>query len=72
MRAATVAGTVVGLIGAIALTRLIGSLLYSTSPTDVLTFAGVTLLFLAVAAVACFIPARNVTSIDPLIALRYE
>jgi ABC-type antimicrobial peptide transport system permease subunit len=63
---------VVGIAGAIALTRLLATLLYSTSPTDGITFAAVSMLFLAVAALACFIPARQVTEIDPLIALRQE
>jgi len=67
-----IVGTVIGLAGAIALTRLLTSLLYATSPTDGLTFAAVSLLFIAVAAVACFLPARQVTSIDPLNALRQE
>ncbi|MFL6352247.1 MAG: ADOP family duplicated permease [Bryobacteraceae bacterium] len=67
-----VAGTVLGIVGAVALTRLLAALLYATSPTDVLTFSAVSLLFFAVAALACFIPARQVTSIDPLIALRQE
>ncbi len=65
-------GTVVGMVGALALTRLLKSLLYETSPTDVLTFVAVSALFIAIAAVACFIPARRVTAIDPLIALRQE
>jgi ABC-type lipoprotein release transport system permease subunit len=56
----------------LALTRLLTSLLYATSPTDVFTFASVSLLFLTVAAVACFIPARQATVIDPLVALRQE
>jgi ABC-type antimicrobial peptide transport system permease subunit len=55
-----------------ALTRLLSTLLYATSPTDVLTFLAVSLLFLAVGAAACFVPARQVTAIDPLIALREE
>jgi len=63
-----IAGTIVGLAGA--LTRLLASLLYATSPTDVPTFAAVSAGFIAVAAVACFVPARQVTSIDPLEALR--
>ncbi|MGI9071136.1 MAG: ADOP family duplicated permease [Bryobacteraceae bacterium] len=67
-----VAGTVLGIVGSVALTRLLSALLYATSPTDLLTFSAVSLLFLAVAAVACFIPARQVTSIDPLTALRQE
>jgi putative ABC transport system permease protein len=67
-----VAGTVLGILGSVALTRLLSALLYATSPTDLLTFSAVSLLFLTVAAVACFIPARQVTSIDPLTALRQE
>jgi putative ABC transport system permease protein len=65
-------GTLVGIAGALALTRLLSTLLYDTSTTDVTTFAAVALVFLTVAAVACFIPARSVTSIDPLVALRQE
>jgi putative ABC transport system permease protein len=68
----TAAGAAVGLAGAIALTRLLETVLYATSPTDVATFVAVTALFLAIAAVACLIPARQVTSIDPVIALRRE
>jgi putative ABC transport system permease protein len=66
------AGTALGMAGAATLTHLLSTFLYGTSPTDFLTFAGVPVLFLMVAAVACFIPARQVTSIDPLIALRQE
>jgi putative ABC transport system permease protein len=66
------AGTLLGVAGAAALTNLLSSLLYGTSPTDLVTFAGVSLLFLVVAGAACFIPARQVTAIDPLIALRQE
>jgi predicted permease len=66
------AGTLAGIVGALALTRLLTSLLYATSPTDAITFAAVSLLFLTVAAVACFIPARQATVIDPLVALRQE
>ena len=67
-----VAGTVVGLAGALALTRLISTLLYATSPTDAQTFVLVSALFLTIAAIASFIPARQVTAIDPLTALREE
>jgi putative ABC transport system permease protein len=65
-------GTGVGIAGAMALTRLLSSLLYDTSPTDVLTFVAVSCVFLTVAAVSCFVPARQVTAIDPLTALRVE
>ncbi len=70
--ALAVAGTVLGIGGAIALTRLLSTLLYDTSPTDVFTFVAVSALFLLIAALACFIPARQATEIDPLIALRQE
>jgi predicted permease len=70
--ALAVAGTILGIAGAMALTRLLASLLYSTSPTDAVTFAGVSLLFLLVAAIASFIPARRGTAIDPCVALRQE
>jgi len=70
--ALALAGTAVGILAAIGLTRLLSALLYDTSPTDVLTFAAVALLFLIVAAIACFIPARQVTAIDPVVALRQE
>jgi len=65
-------GTALGMAGAAALTRLLSTFLYGTSPTDLATFAAVSLLFLLVAAVACLIPAHQVTSIDPLVALRQE
>jgi putative ABC transport system permease protein len=67
-----VVGTVLGAAGAVALARLLTTLLFDTSPTDAVTFSAVSLLFLAVAAGACFIPARQVTAIDPLEALRRE
>jgi putative ABC transport system permease protein len=66
------AGTIFGMAGATALTRSLSTFLYGTSPTDLVTFLLVPLLFLVVSAVACFIPARQVTSIDPLAALRQE
>jgi putative ABC transport system permease protein len=70
--AVALAGTALGLVGAIALGRLLSSLLYATSPTDISTFAAVSLLFVAVAGLACFLPARRVTLIDPFVALRQE
>lgn len=66
------AGTLIGFAGALVATRLLSSLLYATSPTDAFTYTSVAVLFLAVAAVACLVPARQVTAIDPLIALRQE
>jgi putative ABC transport system permease protein len=67
-----VAGAAVGTLGALGLTRMLSTLLFGTSPSDLPTYIGVTGLFLAVAVVACLIPARQVTSIDPLTALRQE
>jgi predicted permease len=65
-------GVVIGLMGAATLTRLMASFLFGISSLDPLTFAGVSLLLLSVSLVACYVPARQATRIDPLVALRYE
>jgi putative ABC transport system permease protein len=64
------AGVGLGLLGSLAAARLLTSLLYSTSPTDPLTLAATTLLLAAVALLACYVPARRATRVDPLTALR--
>jgi putative ABC transport system permease protein len=66
------AGIVLGLIGAAALTHLLGSLLFAVEPTDPLTFAAVPLLFVGVALLACWLPARRAARVDPMEALRHE
>ena len=70
--ALTLAGVAIGLISAYALSRAIASLLYGVAAADPLTFSAVTLLFLTVAGVASYVPARRAAAVDPVIAMRAE
>jgi putative ABC transport system permease protein len=65
-------GLAIGLAAALALTRVLSALLVRISPTDPLTFAGISLLLTAIGILACWLPARKAARIDPLVALRYE
>jgi len=66
----TIVGTVLGLLAAVATTRVLASVLYGVSPTNLPTFIVIVLLLGVVAFVACWLPARRAAKIDPMVALR--
>src|SRR6185436_13713280 len=68
----TLLGIAIGVVGAVAVTRLMRSLLFAVAPTDLMTFGISSIVLIFVALLACFIPARRATKVDPLVALRYE
>jgi ABC-type antimicrobial peptide transport system permease subunit len=68
----TLIGMALGLIGAVASTRLLRDMLFGIKPVDPLTFAAMTLLVICISLVACFLPARRATKVDPMNVLRSE
>jgi ABC-type antimicrobial peptide transport system permease subunit len=68
----TVIGVAIGFCVSLGLTRLLARFLAGLNPADPLTFAGASMLWLFVAALACYLPARRASRVDPIVALRYE
>jgi putative ABC transport system permease protein len=70
--ALALAGAAIGLVGALIVSHLMAGLLYGVRPTDLVTFAGVAVLLIGVALLACYFPARRALRVDPLVTLRHE
>ncbi|HEX8880976.1 MAG TPA: ABC transporter permease [Candidatus Acidoferrum sp.] len=70
--ALALAGSVIGVLGGLILSRLMAALLYGVQPSDLLTFSAAAALLIMVALAACYVPARHATRVDPVVALRYE
>jgi ABC-type antimicrobial peptide transport system permease subunit len=68
----TLVGVAIGLLASIGLTRLVRSQLYQVSPTDPVVYVAVSLLLVAVSLLACYVPARRASRVDPMTALRHE
>jgi putative ABC transport system permease protein len=68
----TLIGIAVGLVGAFALTRLMATMLFGVEPTDATTFASIAVLLIVIALLACYLPGRRATKVEPTISLRYE
>ena len=68
----TIAGVGMGLAGALALNKVMSSLVFGVTTTDLFTYAGVSIVWILVALLACHLPARRATKVDPMVALRYE